>query len=526
MSEPAPDEAAPDTAAAEADATEADAGASRASPAPPSEMEIASELAHAFLTASNPLEVYRLALSRVTPLVGAQFSSVFLRDPADRDLLKLSCAHNWPQSAAMFLGQLRVRVGRGPTGKAVAELGAVEVPDVFADPALREWWEPARELGFTSMICLPLEVGGAAEGALSFYFAEAHEFNADERRLLSLIATQLAATAEKAHLIEDLRSANRALRHQNEELGRKVRDANTSRQLKNEFLANISHELRTPLTAILGYTYLLKSASAGEMNEKQLAAVGKIDRSAGILLRLIGDLLELSQLKLGRVPVNLRVVDAGDIARKALEAVEADDQAVPFRYEHPEGPLPLQTDGDKAQKVLENLLSNAFKFTLDGSVTLTLRVTEDRAAALGGGAEADIRPAPSRWVEWEVADTGIGIPPEKLNTIFDEFRQVDGSSTRLYGGTGLGLALCLRIARLLNGEVTVDSQQGEGSRFTLRLPIEGSPLPYRDAVDPPPGIPTRETSGPGSGLAQPAVANAPSVPPPGPPGSREMRAQE
>jgi signal transduction histidine kinase len=439
----------------------------------PSEMEIASELAHAFLTAGQPLEVYRLALARVTPLVGAQFSSVFLRDPADRDLLKLSCAHNWPQAAAMFLGQMRVRVGRGPTGKAVADLTPVEVPDVFADPALREWWEPAGELGFTSMICLPLEVSGAAEGALSFYFAEAHDFEADERRLLGLIATQLAATAEKAHLIEDLRGANQALRHQNEELGRKVRDANTSRQLKNEFLANISHELRTPLTAILGYTYLLKSASAGELSEKQLTAVGKIDRSAGILLRLIGDLLELSQLKLGRVPVNWRMSDAADIAQRAVEAVEAPAQAVPFSFEPPDGPIRMQTDPDKAQKVLENLLSNAFKFTPDGSVALTVRVTEDSAGALGDGVEADIRPPPSRWVEWEVADTGIGIPPEKLGTIFDEFRQVDGSSTRLYGGTGLGLALCLRIARLLNGEVTVESEQGVGSRFTLRLPAEG-----------------------------------------------------
>ena len=453
------------------------------SPPPPSEMEIASELAHAFLTASQPLEVYRLALARVTPLVGAQFSSVFLRDPADRDLLKLSCAHNWPQSAAMFLGQMRVRVGRGPTGSAVADARAVEVEDVFSDPGLREWWEPARELGFTSMICLPLEVRGRSEGALSFYFAKAHQFGDDERRLLGLIATQLAATAEKAHLIEDLRGANQALRHQNEELGRKVRDANASRQLKNEFLANISHELRTPLTAILGYTYLLKSASAGDLSEKQIAAVNKIDRSAGILLRLIGDLLELSQLKLGRVPVSWRLANAAEIARRAIAAVEAETQAVEFRFREPSETVPVQTDPDKAQKVLENLLSNAFKFTPEGSVTLTLRVTEDRGGALGEGAEADIRPPPSRWVEWEVADTGIGVPAEKLSTIFDEFRQVDGSSTRLYGGTGLGLALCLRIARLLSGEVIVDSTSGEGSRFTLRLPAEGFPAPAAARVE-------------------------------------------
>src|SRR5690554_5909842 len=134
------------------------------------ELEVVREIAHAFLTATRPLEVYRLALARVTPLVGASFGSVFLRDTADHDLLKLVCAQNWPQSSARFLGQLRIRVGRGPTGLAVLERRAIAAEDVFGDPALREWWEPARELGFTSLIALPLQVRGDTVGALSFYF--------------------------------------------------------------------------------------------------------------------------------------------------------------------------------------------------------------------------------------------------------------------------------------------------------------------------------------------------------------------
>ncbi|MGH7504755.1 MAG: GAF domain-containing protein, partial [Longimicrobiales bacterium] len=166
------------------------------------ELEVVQEIAHAFLTASSALEVYRLALARVTPLLSASFGSIFLRDPSDATLLKMECAHNWPQSSARYMGQLRVRVGRGPTGRAVAEGRTIEVEDVRGDPRLREWWEPARELGFTSLAALPLMAGGEPVGALSLYFTEQHRFDDEERRLLALTADQLSATWARAHLIE------------------------------------------------------------------------------------------------------------------------------------------------------------------------------------------------------------------------------------------------------------------------------------------------------------------------------------
>src|SRR5690606_3338909 len=165
------------------------------------ELDVAREVAHAFLTASTPLEVYRLALARVTPLVRASFSSVFLRDPADASLLKLACANNWPQSSARYLGQLRVRVGRGPTGRAVADERPVEARDVFADPSLMEWREPARELGFVSMISLPLINAGTAIGALTFYFDQPRDFDDDERHLMMLVADQIALASGR---IEEL----------------------------------------------------------------------------------------------------------------------------------------------------------------------------------------------------------------------------------------------------------------------------------------------------------------------------------
>jgi signal transduction histidine kinase len=421
------------------------------------ELDVAREIAHAFITAAAPVEVYRLALARLTPLVQASFSSVFERDPADRTLLKLACAHNWPQSSARFLSQLRVRVGRGPTGRAVAENAPVEVADVFADLALREWWEPARELGFTSLISLPLTVEGVAAGALTFYFDRARDFDADERHLLMLIASQLAVMSGRAVAVDEQRRELQQLRIENEALRGRIGAREESERMKDEFLSNISHELRTPLTAILGYASLLTTDEAGALPDEQHAAVLRIESAANALLRLITDLLELSKIRLGRAELQVAPDDAVLIAQRALDAAGAAPESVEVKFEPSADRLPMMVDGGKVQNILHNLLSNAYKFTAEGTVTVSVR----------NGIEHGMRV-----IEWVVADTGIGIQRDQLDAIFDEFRQVDGSSTRLYGGTGLGLALSRHLARLLGGRIAVDSEPGRGSRFRLIVPQE------------------------------------------------------
>lgn len=420
------------------------------------ELDVAREVAHAFITASTPLEVYRLALGRLTPLVRASFSSVFLRDPHDPGLLKLACAHNWPQASARYLGQLRLRVGRGPTGRAVAHAEPVEAANVFADPSLREWWEPARELGFTSLISLPLRTDAGSVGALTFYFADAHEFDDDERHLLRLVADQLATMSARAESVESMKRDMDRLKRENQLLQKRVGAGEEAKRLKDEFVANISHELRTPLTSILGYANLLSDGQAGPLADEQKAAVARIESSAHVLLRLISDLLELSQLKLGRAPLNAAPDDAVLIAQRALQSAGAPPAGVTVTLDPAAERIPVMTDGDKVARILENLLSNAYKFTAEGSITMTVRETIDDGVAMA---------------EWRVIDTGIGIAPEQHDAIFDEFRQVDGSSTRLYGGTGLGLALCRRLARLLGGRLRVRSERGAGAEFELHVPV-------------------------------------------------------
>jgi signal transduction histidine kinase len=420
------------------------------------ELDVAREVTHAFLGAGTPLEVYRLALARLMPLVQASFSSVFERDPVDPTLLKLVCAQNWPQASARYLSQLRVRVGRGPTGRAVAEAAPFEVSDVFSDPALREWWDPARELGFVALISLPLRAGGAVTGALTFYFDAVHHFDADERHLLMLIADQLAAAGARTAAFDEQRRELVRLRTENELLRNRLDAGEESRRLKDEFLSNIGHELRTPLTSILGYANLLSGGqTAGSLSDDQQNAVARIEGSANVLLRLISDLLELSQIKLGRTTLNVAPDDAVLLARRAVDGAGEPPAGVRVVIDAAADRLPIMCDGEKVVKVLENLVSNAYKFTSSGSVSVGVRpVTE------GGTPQ----------IEWLIVDTGIGIPQDQQEAIFDEFRQVDGSSTRLYGGTGLGLALSRQLARLLDGRISVQSEPGRGSRFRLVLP--------------------------------------------------------
>lgn len=218
------------------------------------------EIVHAFLTADRPEDVFQFALDRVSPIVGASFACVYLIDGAS-ELMRLGAVHNWPAQFSPFLGEMRVRLGFGPSGEAASERRTIEVADVFADPSLEDWQEVATELGFRSLVALPLQTGQAVLGTVTFYFADPHALTNDTRSLLRMVADQMAATAEKARLIEELRRANGALVESNAELERQYVALLEARRIKDEFLSNISHELRTPLTAVIGYISLMQEGS-------------------------------------------------------------------------------------------------------------------------------------------------------------------------------------------------------------------------------------------------------------------------
>ncbi len=420
------------------------------------ELMAVREIVHAFLTADRPEEVFRFALERVSPVVGATFASVYLVDGAS-ELMRLAAAYNWPQRYEPWLGEMRVRLGFGPSGEAASERRAIEVPDVFADPSLEDWQEVANELGFRALVALPLQTSSRVLGAVTFYFADARGFSTERRGLLRIVAAQMAATAEKAALIDDLRRANAALTESKAELEQQYLAVLEARRVKDEFLTNVTHELRTPLTAVMGYISLLQEEFSGPLTDHQRNDLALARDASDRLLALIDNLLEMTTLKRGGMDVQVETFDPRDLLRDAATATKGRPDGTELRIEVPPDPVQyMRSDRRKLVKVLSSLISNAYKFTARGVVTASLEVANGRAL-------------------YRVQDTGIGVPLASQRLIFEEFRQVDGSLTRRYGGTGLGLALSRRLARLLGGDIELVSVPGEGATFTLEIPLEYQP---------------------------------------------------
>jgi signal transduction histidine kinase len=412
------------------------------------------EIAHAFLTAEQPEEVYQLALDRVSPLVGAAFACVYLIDEGS-ELMRLAAVHNWPERYAKFLGQMRVRLGFGPSGEAASERRTIEVLDLLADPSLEDWQEVANELGFRSFVALPLQTAHAVHGTVTFYFASSKSVSVGTRHLMRTVADQMAGTAEKARLIEELRKANAALTSTNTKLERQYAEIVEARQVKDEFLSNVSHELRTPLTAVMGYISLMQEGLAGPVTGDQQRTLEQVKEASEQLLTLINDLLELTALKRGAIESTVADVDPRDPLRDALAAAKGRRDGVALEIDEPHIVPLMKTDRRTVAKALKALIENAFKFTREGSVRVSVEVTADR-------------------VVYSVRDTGIGIPEEARTSVFDEFRQADASLTREFGGSGLGLALARRLARLVQGEVTLASSSSAGSTFKLDIPYKQS----------------------------------------------------
>lgn len=231
-------------------------------------------------------------------------------------------------------------------------------------------------------------------------------------------------------------------------------------KLRSEFVANMSHELRTPLNSIIGFSGILLKNRAGTLDEADLKRVEKINRNGKHLLSLINDILDLSKIEAGRMDLNIGQTNAAPILREMVDLLhpQAEAKNLALLLDLPAEDIQLETDDQKLRQVLINLAGNAVKFTHSGSVTLGFEVTGK------GRDRLNIR----------VTDTGIGIPQDKLETIFEAFRQADNSTTREYGGTGLGLTISRSLVKLLGGELTVESTPGKGSTFRVALPLRSA----------------------------------------------------
>jgi len=279
---------------------------------------------------------------------------------------------------------------------------------------------------------------------------------------------------EKAQLLEnekkqveaknlEIEMARRALEEKAEQL------ALTSKY-KSEFLANMSHELRTPLNSLLILSKLLADNAQANLTEKQVEFARTINSAGSDLLNLINDILDLSKVESGTVTIEVGDMPVQHLKQHMERTFRqlASDKGLDFNVKFdPKLPQTIRTDEKRLQQIVLNLLSNAFKFTSKGSVTLGVKL-----ATKGWSATHSVLRNATRAVEISVTDTGIGIPEDKQKLIFEAFQQADGTTSRKYGGTGLGLSISREIARLLGGELQVRSTSGEGSTFTLYVPLE------------------------------------------------------
>jgi signal transduction histidine kinase/CheY-like chemotaxis protein len=278
---------------------------------------------------------------------------------------------------------------------------------------------------------------------------------------------------EKASLLSE---QNRDIEIKNEEiefarrgLEDKAAQLALSSKYKSEFLANMSHELRTPLNSMLILSRLLAENEEQSLTDREVEFARTIHSAGNDLLSLINDILDLSKVEAGRMELDLAPVPLSDVYRDAERAFRhiAEQKSLSFKVEiDPALPGSVISDEQRLGQVLKNLLSNAFKFTHAGGVTLAIGYPQDRS-----GLRNDALRDAEGVIEFSVIDTGVGIPDDKLNLIFEAFQQADGTTSRKYGGTGLGLSISREIARLLGGEIQVDSTVGQGSSFSLFLPL-------------------------------------------------------
>ena len=341
-----------------------------------------------------------------------------------------------------LIQNLPVEPGRETaTGRALLEGQVIHIPDVQTD-AEYKWMEAQRLGGYRTVLGVPMLREKVTIGVLTLSRAEVRPFTDKEIELVATFADQAAIAIENTRLFDEIQDKSRQLAMASEN--------------KSQFVSSMSHELRTPLNAIIGLTEMMVTNAARFGTEKAQEPLQRVNRAGTHLLGLINQVLDLSKIEAGKLELNPQTVQLAslinDVISTAGQLAEQNKNRLVVDAQENLGALTV--DPMRLRQILLNLLSNACKFTKAGEVKLAARKVSNG----------------SNFVEFAVSDTGIGMTAEQQAKLFEEFTQADATTAQRFGGTGLGLAIARKLARMMGGDVTVTSEPGKGSAFTVRLP--------------------------------------------------------
>jgi GAF domain-containing protein len=372
-------------------------------------------------------------------LCGADYATITRQKDG---VLFFAEAYGYSSDFIEYVKAMPVERGSGTaTGRALLEGRVIHIADVLADPDYT--WAEAQKLGgYRTVLAVPMLREGIPTGVLTLTRSEVRPFTEKQTELVSTFADQAAIAIENVRLFDEIQEKSRQLQLASEN--------------KSAFVSSMSHELRTPLNAIIGLTDMLVTNAGRFGTEKAKEPLQRVHRAGTHLLGLINQVLDLSKIEAGKLELNPQTVQLAPLIEEVIgtarQLAEQNKNRLVVEVQEELGTITV--DPMRLRQILLNLLSNACKFTKEGEVRL-------RARRVANGRD---------WIEFAVSDTGIGMTAEQQAKLFEEFSQADRTTAQRFGGTGLGLALSRKLARMMGGDVTVTSELGKGSVFTVRLP--------------------------------------------------------